>query len=94
MRYNMRYLIATDMEGEPLMWIFVGFQYFVFAFMALFSYLVDDIPEEVTIQLARQQFVTDKVLRMVPDEIEDLNIDMVAQPLVVSFSYFSHNIFT
>lgn len=29
------------------LWIFIGFQYFIFSMMGLFAYMVDDIPEEV-----------------------------------------------
>ncbi len=44
--FTMRVLEPTSSIG--LVWIFIGFQYFVFFAMALFAYLVDDVPLEVS----------------------------------------------
>lgn len=58
-------------------WVFfVCFQYFGFFLMAYFSFVVEDVPEEVQIQLQRQQFIVDKVIRQIPDEVDEkLEID-------------------
>jgi hypothetical protein len=34
-------------SGVGTVWLFVGFQYAVFIAMAIFAYLVDDVPAEV-----------------------------------------------
>lgn len=41
--------LLIDYTPWGKLWIFIGFQYFIFTFMALFAYLVEDIPEEVFI---------------------------------------------
>jgi hypothetical protein len=38
-------VLPIDEEGR--VWIFIVLQYFVFTMMALFAYVVEDIPEEV-----------------------------------------------
>jgi hypothetical protein len=70
-------LVAFTMEffsGESNEWrwvYFILFQYLVFFIMAYFSYIVDDVPEEVAIQLERQKFIVDKVLLQIDDESEE-----------------------
>lgn len=65
-------------------WVFfVCFQYFGFVLMAYFSFVVDDVPEEVSIQLARQNFIIDKVVRRIPDEIdEELEVDEAMEMVI------------
>jgi len=53
------------------LWAFVLAQYAVFGMMALFSYVVEDVPEPVTTQIARSEFIISKVIDKVPDEDDD-----------------------
>ncbi|CAM9464105.1 unnamed protein product [Heterosigma akashiwo] len=53
------------------LWAFVLAQYAVFGMMALFSYVVEDVPEPVTTQIARSKFIISKVIDKVPDEDDD-----------------------
>jgi hypothetical protein len=70
---------SPDYTPWGKLWIFIGFQYFIFSFMGLFAYLVDDIPEEVCvadslthspspvqviIQQSRQDFHREKVAQV------------------------------
>jgi hypothetical protein len=41
-------------------WLFIGFQYVIFIAMAIFAYLVDDVPEDVAIQLQRQEYLRER----------------------------------
>lgn len=58
-------LIYEDHLGEYdlsiRLWFFILFQWVTFIFMAVLSGLVSDIPEDVTIQLQRTEFLTSKV---------------------------------
>eukprot|EP01031_Cornospumella_fuschlensis_P028338 gene28338-34214_t len=47
-------------SGVAKVWLFIGFQYFIITAMALFAYLVDDVPIEVTTQLARQEYLVER----------------------------------
>lgn len=47
-------------SGTGKIWLFIGFQYFIFVAMAIFAYLVDDVPYEVTIQLQRQEYLAER----------------------------------
>lgn len=49
-------------------WLFIGFQYVVFLSMALFAYLVDDVPPYVQIQLDRQEYLAER-LNMTDEEM-------------------------
>lgn len=39
--------LTADYSDVGQLWIFIGFQYTIFIIMAVFAYLVDDMPEEV-----------------------------------------------
>lgn len=40
--------LTSDFSDVGQLWIFIGFQYTIFVLMAIFAYLVDDMPEEVS----------------------------------------------
>ena len=40
--------ITAGLSRAGQLWIFIGFQYTIFAFMAAFSAAVDDMPEDVS----------------------------------------------
>ena len=42
-------------------WIFIGLQYFIFASMAWFEYVIDDVPFEVSLQLQRQEYICERL---------------------------------
>lgn len=73
-----------DDEEPVYRWVFfVCFQYFGFLLMAYFSFVVEDVPEEVSIQLARQQFIIDKVVRQIPDENDEkLEVDHAMEMII------------
>jgi ABC-type multidrug transport system fused ATPase/permease subunit len=62
--FTMQFL---DFSQFGLAWTFIGFQYFVFMSMGIFAELVDDIPEEVQMQLDRQDHIND-LLNMTEEE--------------------------
>ena len=41
-------MLSADVTPQGKTWLFIGFQYLVFVSMAIFAYVVDDIPEEVS----------------------------------------------
>ena len=41
--------LTADFSDVGQLWIFIGFQYTIFVIMAIFAYLVDDMPEEVSL---------------------------------------------
>jgi hypothetical protein len=49
-------------------WLFIGFQYSIFLAMAIFAAVVDDVPEYVSIQLGRQEYLNER-LSMTDEEI-------------------------
>lgn len=51
-------LIQFSPWGE--VWLFIGFQYTIFIAMAIFSYVVEDVPEDVSIQLQRQTYLRER----------------------------------
>lgn len=52
-------------------WIFILVACGLFAIRATVAYLIPDEPEEVKIQLARQEYITDKVINNIADEEPD-----------------------
>ena len=52
--------------------IFIGYQWVLFVAMFASEYFVPDVPEEIEIQLKRQEFMVSKVIKELPDEDEDL----------------------
>ena len=52
--------LTNDFSDVGQLWIFIGFQYTIFVIMAIFAFLVDDMPEEVAIQLGRQQYLQER----------------------------------
>ena len=46
-----------ETSNASLVWIFVIFQYFLIITALLLEYFVDDVPEDVTIQLQRTEFI-------------------------------------
>lgn len=40
--------LTKDFSDVGQLWIFFGFQYTIFAIMAVFAHIVDDMPEEVS----------------------------------------------
>ncbi|CAM9478818.1 unnamed protein product [Ascophyllum nodosum] len=57
-----------DWSGENIVWGFLIWQYAILIPMGLFSLFVPDVPSDVTIQLARQRFITSKVIDQDPDD--------------------------
>jgi ABC-type amino acid transport system permease subunit len=41
--------LTSDYSDVGQLWIFIGFQYTIFVIMAIFAYVVDDCPEEVSV---------------------------------------------
>jgi hypothetical protein len=64
-------LIPFTAWGE--VWLFIGFQYVIFVAMAVFSYIVDDVPEDVAIQLQRQEYLRERA-EMSDEERQEENI--------------------
>lgn len=40
--------LTDEFSSVGQLWIFIGFQYTIFVIMAFFSYMVDDVPEDVS----------------------------------------------
>eukprot|EP00599_Poterioochromonas_sp_BG-1_P012741 CAMPEP_0173157600 /NCGR_PEP_ID=MMETSP1105-20130129/15730_1 /TAXON_ID=2985 /ORGANISM="Ochromonas sp., Strain BG-1" /LENGTH=64 /DNA_ID=CAMNT_0014075113 /DNA_START=1257 /DNA_END=1447 /DNA_ORIENTATION=- len=49
-------------------WIFIGFQYVLFSCQFIAEKVIPDVPEEVEIQIARNEFITSKIIDKTPDE--------------------------
>ncbi len=58
-------LRVITIDGIGLVWIFIGMQYFVFFVMLLAAYVIPDIPEAVSIQLKRQDYLADRAINVV-----------------------------
>lgn len=50
---------VLNVDPVTRVWIFIIAQYFVFLIMSLFGYYVDDVPLSVTIQLERQEYLSE-----------------------------------
>ena len=57
-----------DEKASTKVWLFVIFQYMVFTGMYMFSAIIDDVPEDVSIQLEREEQIIEKV-RVVGSEL-------------------------
>lgn len=51
--------------------VFIGFQWVLVLIQFLFTEIIEDVPDEVTIQLQRMEFIKSKVIDGIPDEIDD-----------------------
>ena len=60
-------VFPTDMK----LWLFITFQYVIFSGMYIFEMVIDDVPEEVSIQAARQEFLLSKVVEQDSDSDND-----------------------
>jgi hypothetical protein len=58
-------------------WLYLGFQWTCFVVQVIIMELIPDVPESVTIQQQRQEFLIDKIINQVPDD--DLG-DLEAAP--------------
>lgn len=65
----------VNFSDQGVVWVFIGFQYFVILLMGLFAYLVDDVPEEVTIQLARQEHLKELAYGLKEDENNEFAVE-------------------
>eukprot|EP00595_Chromulina_sp_UTEXLB2642_P000493 CAMPEP_0196761258 /NCGR_PEP_ID=MMETSP1095-20130614/417_1 /TAXON_ID=96789 ORGANISM="Chromulina nebulosa, Strain UTEXLB2642" /NCGR_SAMPLE_ID=MMETSP1095 /ASSEMBLY_ACC=CAM_ASM_000446 /LENGTH=186 /DNA_ID=CAMNT_0042110531 /DNA_START=2139 /DNA_END=2699 /DNA_ORIENTATION=+ len=50
------------------LWIFIGYQWVMISFQYILSEAIPDVPEKVEIQLARQEFIVNKLIIHEPDE--------------------------
>lgn len=60
--------ILDDFSMKWRLWVFLGFQWFCFVCQYLIQLVVPDEPLEVIVQLERTKFITDKLIRKVPDD--------------------------
>jgi hypothetical protein len=60
-------------------WIFIGFQWALFALQYFFSTAIDDIPQKVKIQRERNSFIVNKIIKLVPDEDFGMDMDEVME---------------
>ena len=56
---------------EMKVWLFITSQYVIFSGMYIFGMIIDDVPEEVSIQAARQEFLLSKVVDQESDSDND-----------------------
>ncbi len=61
--------------SEMKVWLFITFQYVIFSGMYIFEMIIDDVPEEVSIQTARQEFLLRKVVDQDSDSDNDQSDD-------------------
>lgn len=80
---------AIDERWAVRVWIFIAMSSSIFMINSLLAYLVPDVPEEVEIQLARQDYIVDKVLHNVQDEDDDGLIKDVSAKLDYTIRYLS-----
>jgi hypothetical protein len=52
-------------------WIFIGFQWVMFAAVYMLSAVIPDIPPEVELQVERAEYIEKKLIEKMPDEAED-----------------------
>lgn len=57
-------------DGVGMVWIFIGFQYAIFIAMGFFSFYVDDVPEDVNIQLQRQEYLVERA-QMTDEQLQE-----------------------
>lgn len=50
------------------MWVFIVSQYIVFLIMGWFSFVVEDVPQDVQIQMERSNFIVSKLIGHLPDD--------------------------
>lgn len=55
-----------DIYGRS--WIFIGFQWTLIGMQFLVEEMIPDVPEEVEIQIKRQEFISAKLIDRIPDE--------------------------
>jgi anoctamin-10/anoctamin-7 len=65
-------VLPISLAGK--VWVFIGLQYFIFSSMALFEYLIDDIPYEVSLQLERQEYICERLEEDDFDQMEEASI--------------------
>jgi hypothetical protein len=56
------------------MWLFIGFQWLIFTVQYIVGVAVPDEPYEVQIQISRADFLCDKILKEVRDDMVDSNL--------------------
>eukprot|EP01039_Chlorochromonas_danica_P003789 gene3789-4139_t len=64
--FTMDVLHRFDIYGRS--WIFIGFQWTLIGMQFLVEQMIPDVPEEVEIQIKRQEFITAKLIDHIPDE--------------------------
>jgi anoctamin-10/anoctamin-7 len=52
-------------------WIFILVEHAIFGCKVLFELLVEDVPADVELQLARQEFLVDKVIKLQGDDDDE-----------------------
>lgn len=72
-------------DGTSLVWLFMAIQYAVFVTMSLLAFYIDDVPESVKIQLARQQYLVSRIDGSYVDYSKaDDNVNTVIKELVIN----------
>jgi hypothetical protein len=62
------------------LWIFIGFQWTMVTIQMVVAYLIPDVPDNVEVQLQRQQFYVSKAIDMTPDEMEESHEEDAVSP--------------
>ena len=70
-------------------WIFVAFQWACFALQYIIMEAIPDVPEEIEIQLQREEFIVRKLIDKVGDELND-DVRGVDAPLEIHKLAFGH----
>ena len=73
--------IPVDYTWYNRIWIFIGMSFGIFLVKFVSAVVIPDIPEEVEIQLQRQQYILDKIIHNIPDEEVD------AKPVSLKTTY-------
>lgn len=60
-----------DEDASTRVWLFIIFQYMIFTGMYLFSALIDDVPEDVSIQLEREEQIKEKIIDSDADDDDE-----------------------
>lgn len=77
--------VLDEVSTSLRFWIFIIFQWACFIIQFLIMEAIPDIPEEIEIQLARQDFIINKLIEKIPDE-PIVNVDsLIKDPVFETY---------
>jgi hypothetical protein len=75
--------VMDDVNNDTQWWIFIGFQWVVFAILIFAQYVIPDESDDIGIQKARTDWLVSKIIDFIPDDDDKMTQDEELEDLTL-----------